>query len=173
MIAWLDVETTGLDPTFGHLLEVGIILTDDELNELSRIDVVIQPPDGTTVTVDAHVRKMHEDSGLWDDCRLEGVELRDAEYILTRWLADRIDRENPPPVAGSTVSFDRAWVRYHMGVLDGFFHYRSIDVSTVKELNRRFKFAPEWDGGRKIHRSLPDIEDSIAELKLYLGGILG
>lgn len=166
MIAWLDVETTGLDPAEGHLLEVGIILTDNALVEQHRAQVVIAPPSGAVVRMDATVKAMHEDNGLWAEARMLGVPLYRADIALSEWL--RKHCEEPPVMAGSTVGFDRKWIEAKLPRLAREFHYRSIDVSSLKELNRRLKFAGEWSSARKTHRALDDIEDSIRELRWYL-----
>lgn len=171
MIAWVDVETTGLDPRGNDLLEVGIVLTDDRLNELARMAVLIQPSPGRELMIGDEVKAMHEDNGLWDECRSSGRELEAAQYELTRWCVERFDRDNRPVMGGSSVHFDRAWLRAKMPLLEALFHYRNIDVSTLKELNRRFAFAQKWEGDRDLHRSLPDLEDSIAQCRHYLEAI--
>lgn len=170
MIAWVDVETTCLDPNEGDLLEVGIVLTDDWLVELDKTSAVIQPRQETTWG--AGVMRMHADSGLRrESLSWSALPLRNVEDCLVGWLEKRVG-DGPPPLAGSTVGFDRAWLKATMPRLEALFHYRSIDVSSLKELNARWGFAPKWDAGRKLHRALPDIEDSIDELRHYCGALL-
>lgn len=165
MIAWVDVETTGLEPRGNALLEVGVVLTDDDLNEKERKSVLCELPPAWYLTTDRAVLEMHHESGLWEACAEEGLDRMDAMFELVRWLDKAVTE--PPVMAGSTVGFDRACLKAQMPVFAELFHYRSIDVSSLKELNVRWGFAPEWEGGRKLHRSLPDIEDSIAELGYY------
>lgn len=173
MIAWVDVETTGLDPGLGHLLEVGILLTDDSLREIDRVSELVLPPRDARAKMESKVAEMHDHNGLWQEVKSVGLHQFTAEYALSRWLGSRIenDLDRKPVMAGSSVHFDRAWLRVHMPVLENLFHYRNLDVSTLKETNRRFKFTSEWHGDRNIHRSLPDLEDSIAEFKHYLSAL--
>lgn len=164
MICWVDVETTGLDPQKDTLLEVGVILTTDNLGEVDRTSVVLSATCAQLVSMKSMVYDMHEKSGLIAAVETEGVELEEATSRLVQWL---LEREAIPVMAGNTVGFDRAWLRAKMPLFEALFHYRSIDVSSLKELNARWGFAPKWEGDRKIHRSLPDLEDSIAELQHY------
>lgn len=169
MIAWVDVETTGLDPRVHHLLEVGVIVTDDELDEVGRTSVLLAPPAHARVTMKAEVVAMHEDNGLWAEARDEGyIDRYRAQSELCLFLRRMgADDAVMPVMGGSSVHFDRAWLKYHLPLFEEMFHYRNIDVSTLKELNRRWHFAEEWTGDRDIHRSLPDLEDTIAHLRHY------
>jgi oligoribonuclease len=171
MIAWVDVETSGLDPYAGELLEIGVILTDDDLNEKGRTSFVIAPRSRLYLNgMSEQVRRMHTKSKLLLELdRSDLPSLEEVELFLFHWLSAR--SEEPLVVAGSTVGFDRAWIKAKMPLVERAFHYRSIDVSSLKELNRRWEFAPEWTGSREKHRALPDLEDSIAELRHYRGGI--
>lgn len=165
-LAWVDVETTGLDPDTGFLLEVGVILTNGDLAELDRTSVLIKAPPNLRATMDDEVYEMHH-KGLLEACEsgIGTMDRENAQTYLCRWLNERV--KEPPVMAGSTVSFDRAWLKAKMPLFEQQFHYRNVDVSTLRELNRRWEFAPEWEGDRDLHRSLPDLEDSIAQLKLY------
>lgn len=168
MIAWVDVETTGLEPRGNVLLEVGIILTDDALNEIDRTSVTITPPATIRLIMKPEVLEMHDSgigNGLLAECFDKGLEREDAMFTLIRWLNDRV--EEPPIMAGSTVDFDRYWLKAKMSLLEQQFHYRSINVSSLKEINVRWGFADEWNNDRKTHRALDDLEDSIAELRHY------
>lgn len=165
MIAWVDVETTGLDPHNGDLLEVGICLTDDRLIVVAETCVLMHEPVGGDIHPD--VLAMHTGSGLWQACRERGRDLAENELFLCRWMS-RFVGDDKPVMAGSTVSFDRAWLKAKMPLLEALFHYRNIDVSTLKELNKRFGWITEWEGDRDIHRAIPDLEDSRNELRWYL-----
>lgn len=176
LIAWVDVETTGLDPSRDMLLEVGFAITDDDLSVVDSTAVVIRQPlvEHLCRASGDVVYRMHLDNGLVSACRTShyaNYGLTDATFILIEWLRRRsLDHDfklHDTPLAGSSVSFDRTWLAEKMPLLEMQFSYRNIDVSSIKELNRRWGFAPSWDGGRKIHRALPDIQDSIDELKLY------
>lgn len=182
-IAWIDVETTGLDEEKHALLEIGIIVTNGDLAEIGReswlVDCFISRPEELA---DEYVRKMHEKNGLWDSwyrAKANGLlqERAIACSMIKGWLLSLGLEENQAVVAGSTVGFDRRFIRKHLvnpvGSLDEFFHYRSIDVSTLKEIMRRerpdvFDSRPE---GLKNHRVLDDLDDSIAEYKHYLVAI--
>lgn len=166
MIAWVDVETTGLDPEKNRLLEVGIVVTDDGANELGRRSVVLAPDYTAHFQIGA-VRELHDPNGLWAECKRDGLGRRHGEESMTAWLASMIGEEQPV-MGGSSVHFDRAFLREHMPRLHAMFHYRNIDVSTLKEVNRRIGFAPEWDGKRDIHRSIPDLEDTLNEYRHYV-----
>ncbi len=167
-LVWVDVETTGLDPHTDSLLEVGLAITDADLNVTGVISRVIAPTRKLLEHADDVVREMHHKSGLADDLR-DGwaLALREVEPELVAWLGTKVvPRE--APMCGSSVGFDRAFLAEHMPSLAGLFHYRSIDVSTVKELVERWypdgPVAPEKVG---LHRALPDIQDSIGLLRFY------
>lgn len=170
MMIWIDTETTGIDSN-GWLLEVACIITDDKLNEVARLSFVIEPDDPVAAFDYANefVRNMHTENGLWEAIRNgEGVSQFDAQEQLLALVLEHSYGEKHP-MCGNTIGFDRRWLKQHMPALEAAFHYRNIDVSTVKELYRRFATVGDTEfektGG---HRALSDIEQSIAELKYYL-----
>lgn len=184
MIVWTDVESTGLDERNGHLLEVALVLTDDELVEQGHFSVVVQPVgttiDATVANMDVVVREMHTANGLIAELREGGgVRRYEAEEHIIKWLKgpctspeqEKLSLESlsKVPLAGSTVGFDRRWLREHMPRLEALFSYRSIDVSSITELARRW--SPSTYEGRpkagKAHRALADVRESIAYLKYY------
>lgn len=184
MIAWTDVETSGLDERQGHLLEVAFVITDDNLTERAATSVICKPVgcEVDDMQMPLVVREMHEKSGLLADLRKEGAFRRhEAEEQLIGWLTQtfgRIEDLRQIPLAGSTVSFDRRWMRQHMPKLEALFSYRSIDVSALTELASRWSPAvyndrPKKDSGI-AHRALADVRQSIAALRYYRGrGFVG
>lgn len=181
MIAWVDVETTGLDERAGELLEVALVITDDELDAVAVMEHVVAH-DVTLAwgRADAVVQTMHGDSGLWRDIVVRGVPIDLVEKLLLRGVLDVVKRWemsgvefNPKatPLAGSTVGFDRRWLRHHLPRFEALWSHRSIDVSSVNELARRW--APELHaarpgaGGPVAHRALPDVRASLDVLRHY------
>jgi oligoribonuclease len=169
---WIDVETTGLNPEKDHLLEVGGIVTDDQLQEQGRVVHVVDPQlpvDELIEKSSSVVREMHTESGLWDDLRRGGHDKAGrVEAQLIVWLQGFTEGEKYP-LCGSSVHFDRKWLKHYMPRLEAEMHYRNIDVSTIKELHRRFGPARDPDfEPRRAHRPLADLEDSIKALRFYL-----
>ncbi|QUW20010.1 oligoribonuclease [Agrococcus sp. Marseille-Q4369] len=160
---------TGLDPTVDELVEVAVVVTDFELQVLDPgLQVVIKPSDAALEQMNDFVRQMHATSGL--DAELEhGVSLAEAELLVLEYVQRFVPLERSAPVGGNTIGTDRMFLARYMPALDGFLHYRSIDVSSIKELSRRwfpraYFQSPEKAGG---HRALADILESIRELRYY------
>ncbi|MCL2594060.1 MAG: oligoribonuclease [Promicromonosporaceae bacterium] len=160
---------TGLDKTADALIEVAAVVTDAELNVLGEgVDVLIKPPPGALDRMSDFVRQMHTESGLIDDLA-GGVTLTEAEEIVLRYVRKWVPVASKAPLGGNTIGTDKAFLGRDMPTLIGHLHYRMIDVSTLKELARRwyprvYYAAPEKSGG---HRALADILESIAELRYY------
>lgn len=172
---FIDIETTGLDPQEEIILEVGLSLVDPGLNVIDDISHVIKIADTLPESCGKIVQDMHTKSGLWDDCINNGLDGREVENLLVEWLRGKGYEPQSSPWCGSSVSFDRGFIEPDMPKLAAEFHYRQIDVSTVKELCRRFnprvfEFLPEPD--IKAHRVLSDLRWSIAELKYYTDNFL-
>ncbi|ERG63396.1 hypothetical protein L332_02885 [Agrococcus pavilionensis RW1] len=168
-IVWIDCEMTGLDPTVDELVEVAVVVTDFELRVLDPgLQVVIKPSDAALEQMNDFVRQMHATSGL--DAELEhGVSLAEAELLVLEYVQRFVPLERSAAVGGNTIGTDRMFLARYMPALDGFLHYRSIDVSSIKELSRRwfpraYFQSPEKAGG---HRALADILESIRELRYY------
>lgn len=168
-LVWIDCEMTGLDLVNDALIEVAALVTDFDLNILGEgIEVVIKPPAEALAQMSEFVSQMHQSSGLIE--RLEdGLELADAEAQVLAYVAAQCGPNSRPPLAGNTVATDRAFLARDMPSLEGFLHYRIVDVSSIKELARRwypraYFNAPEKHGN---HRALADITESIAELRYY------
>jgi oligoribonuclease len=160
---------TGLDLEADALIEVAALVTDSELNVLgSGVQVVITPPDAALEQMQDVVREMHTDSGLLDELP-EGVSMEEAQRLVLDYVKEWVPEPLRAPLAGNSVGTDRAFLARDMPELERWLHYRIIDVSSVKELARRwytrsYFAAPEKNGG---HRALADIRESITELKYY------
>ena len=168
-LVWIDCEMTGLDLEKDALVEVAALVTDSELNVLGEgVDIVIKPPQESLDQMVEFVRDMHTSSQLLEELD-EGVTLREAEEQVLAYLREHCPDGSRPPLAGNSVATDRAFLSRDMHELDGFLHYRIVDVSSIKELARRwyprtYYNAPEKGGN---HRALADIRESIEELRFY------
>ena len=168
-IVWIDCEMTGLDIANDALIEVAALVTDFELNVLGNgVDLVIRPPDQALQIMGDFVRQMHTDSGLLD-VLADGTTLEDAQAHVMDYVTHWVPESRKAPLGGNTVSTDRAFLARDMPDLESHLHYRIIDVSSIKELSRRwfpraYFAAPAKTGG---HRALGDIWDSITELRYY------
>jgi len=167
-LVWIDCEMTGLDLEVDELVEIAVIVTDFELNPLDAgFQIVIKPDDSALENMNDFVTKMHETSGLLAEIPL-GVSLAEAEFEALEYI-QRFVAEGKAPLAGNTIGTDRMFLAKYMPRLDRWLHYCSVDVSSVKELSRRwypraYFNAPAKDGG---HRALADIRESIRELAYY------
>jgi oligoribonuclease len=168
-LVWIDCEMTGLSLETDALVEIAVLVTDSELNVIGEgIDLVIRATDGQISGMNDYVRKMHTDSGLIHEIT-GGVEIAEAERQILAYLQSAGVVAGKSPLAGNSVSVDRNFIARDMKQLAEFLHYRTIDVSTIKELSRRwypkaYFAAPAKTGN---HRALGDIQDSIAELAYY------
>jgi oligoribonuclease len=169
LLVWVDCEMTGLDLTRDALVEVAALVTDAELNILGEgVDVVIKPSPEALDQMGDFVRAMHAGSGLLavlDD----GLEMRAAEQRVLDYVRQFVTEPKKAPLAGNTIGTDRAFLARDMAELEGYVHYRNVDVSSIKELARRwypraYYQAPVKSGN---HRALADIQESIEELRYY------
>lgn len=160
---------TGLDVEVDELVEVAVVITDFELNILDPgFTIVIKPGQDALEGMNDFVRNMHVESGLMDEIP-GGVSLADAEFAVNEYILRFVPTPGQAPLAGNTIGMDRAFLSRYMPRVDGHLHYRNVDVSSIKELSRRwfpriYFNAPAKDGG---HRALPDILESIRELDYY------
>ncbi|MBC2933168.1 oligoribonuclease [Nocardioides sp. zg-1228] len=168
-LVWIDCEMTGLDLGADALIEVAALVTDFELNVLGEgVDVIIKPSQEALDQMVEFVRSMHEKSGLLDELAA-GTTLADAEQEVLAYIKEHCPDGSRPPLAGNTVATDRAFLARDMPGLESFLHYRIVDVSSIKELSRRWYprayFAAPTKRGN--HRALADIQESIEELRYY------
>lgn len=168
-IVWIDCEMTGLDTTADALVEVACLVTDSELEVLGEgVDLVIRPPQEALDQMGDFVREMHTRSGLLPLLE-KGIGLEDAQAQVLDYVRRFVPHGRKAPLGGNTVSTDRVFLARDMPELEAHLHYRIVDVSSIKELARRwypraYFAAPAKTGG---HRALGDILDSIAELRYY------
>jgi oligoribonuclease len=172
-LVWIDCEMTGLSLETDALVEIAVLVTDSELNILGEgIDLVIHATDGQIAGMNDFVRDMHTSSGLINEIP-DGIEVAEAEKQILSYLASVGVAPGKSPLAGNSVSVDRNFIARDMKALADYLHYRTIDVSTIKELSRRwypkaYFAAPAKTGN---HRALGDIRDSIEELKYYRNSV--
>jgi len=168
-LVWIDCEMTGLDLTSDALVEIACIVTDGELTALDAgIDVVIKPPAEALDAMSEVVREMHTTSGLLAQLPA-GLTLAEAQDLVLSYIREHVPESRKVPLCGNSIATDRSFLARDMPELDGFLHYRMVDVSSIKELARRwyprvYFASPEKRGG---HRALADIRDSIRELRYY------
>ncbi len=168
-LVWIDCEMTGLDLSADALIEVAALVTDFDLNVLGEgIDLIIKPPAEALAQMGDFVRGMHETSGLLDVLQ-DGVSLADAEDQVMAYVRQHCPDGSRPPLAGNTVATDRSFLARDMATLDAFLHYRIVDVSSIKELSRRWFPRAYFQAPTKAgnHRALADIQESIEELRYY------
>ena len=170
VLAWMDLEMTGLDPELHSIVEIAALITNDDLHIVATgPDLVIHQPDEALDRMDDVVRAMHTDSGLLERVRSSTVSLAGAGAAVLAFLRKHIDEPGTVPLCGNSIGTDRRFLARHLPEIENFLHYRSIDVSTVKELARRwqpsvYEGAPAKAG---CHRALDDITESLEELRWY------
>jgi len=170
MLAWLDLEMTGLDVGTDLVVEIATLITDDDLNVVAEgPDLVIHAPEEALAAMQPVVVEMHTRSGLLDAIRASTTTVAEAEAATLEFLKQHSPQANKLPLCGNSIGTDRRFLDRWMPQLEEHLHYRCIDVSTVKELARRwhpraYKHAPEKSKG---HRALDDIRESVAELRWY------
>ncbi|MFD7021850.1 oligoribonuclease [Promicromonospora sukumoe] len=168
-IVWIDCEMTGLDLRADALIEVAAIVTDSDLNVLGTgVDVLVKPPAEALAQMNDFVRTMHTTSGLLDELD-QGLTLEEAQEQILAYIREWVPEPGKAPLAGNSVGTDKSFLDLHMVELVDYLHYRIIDVSSIKELSRRwyprvYFASPKKDGG---HRALADILESIDELRYY------
>lgn len=173
-IVWVDCEMTGLDVSIDEICEIAVVVTDGELKvQDPGLQIVIKPSDAALSNMGDFVTQMHTDSGLIDEIP-DGRTMLEAEQLVLDYIQRWIPTEKTAPLAGNSIGTDRMFLNRQMPKLDGFLHYRNIDVSSIKELTRRWYPRVYFQLPKKSgnHRALADILESIDELKYYRQTVL-
>jgi oligoribonuclease len=169
-LVWIDCEMTGLDLRRDALIEIAVVVTDAELNLVDAgIDVVIHTNDELLDAMVPVVRDMHASSGLTEQVRASTVTLAEAEKLVLDYVRSHIPQAGTAPLCGNSIATDRSFLARDMPDLDQHLHYRMIDVSSIKELARRWYPRVYWAQPAKglSHRALADIRESVQELEYY------
>jgi oligoribonuclease len=170
VLVWLDLEMTGLEPERHTIVEIATLVTDDELEIVAEgPDLVVHQPPEAMAAMDAFVRTMHTKSGLLPLIEASTITLADAGARTLEFVKEHVPDARTVPLCGNSIGTDRRFLAKYLPELEDHLHYRSIDVSTIKELARRWypevmKGRPDKDGK---HRALDDIRESVAELRYY------
>jgi oligoribonuclease len=170
MLVWMDLEMTGLDHTSDVIVEIATLITDDDLEVVAEgPDLVIHQPDEVLARMDPFVVGMHTASGLLDQIRTSTVTLEQAGAATLEFIKQHVPGERTVPLCGNSIGTDRRFLAAYLPGIEAHLHYRSVDVSSIKELTRRWY--PDvlakrgWKHG--AHRALDDIRESVSELRLY------
>jgi oligoribonuclease len=173
-LVWVDCEMTGLDLRSDALIEIAALVTDGELNVLGEgVDVVIHAADEALAAMPEVVEQMHAKSGLTEEVRVSTVTLEQAEQLVLAYIREHVPDPRTAPLAGNSIGTDRGFLTRDMPELDGHLHYRMIDVSSIKELARRWypKVYYAQPAKGMAHRALADILESVRELAYYRGTV--
>jgi oligoribonuclease len=168
-LVWIDCEMTGLDIERDALIEIACLVTDGELTLFDEgVDVIIKPPAEALASMPEVVREMHTTSGLLAELP-SGITLAEAQDIVLGYVREHVAEPKKVPLCGNSIATDRWFIARDMPELDAYLHYRMVDVSSIKELARRwypraYYASPDKHGG---HRALADIKDSVQELRYY------
>lgn len=170
MLAWMDLEMTGLDPEQHVIVEIATLITDDDLEIVAEgPDLVVHATEEELARMDEVVVRMHTESGLLERIRSSSLTLADAGAQTLAFLREHVPEPRTVPLCGNSIGTDRRFLARHLPEIEEHLHYRSVDVSTIKELAKRWmpellKEAPVKAGS---HRALDDIRESIEELRFY------
>lgn len=171
MLIWMDLEMTGLDPDRHVIVEIATLVTDDDLNIVAEgPDLVIFQPDDALAEMDDFVTNMHTTSGLLDLIKTSTVSHDDAMQQTLDFIKLHSPEPMKIPLCGNSIRTDRAFLNKYMPEIENWLHYRCVDVSTVKELVKRWNPGLEHARPKSegiTHRAMDDVRDSVAELKFY------
>jgi oligoribonuclease len=170
MLAWMDLEMTGLDPDRHVIVEIATIITDDDLQIVAEgPDLVVHATDEQLAEMEDVVVRMHTESGLLERVRASELALADAGAQTLAFLREHLPEPRTVPLCGNSIGTDRRFLARHLPEIEAHLHYRSVDVSTIKELAKRWM--PELLAAAPVktgsHRALDDIRESIEELRFY------
>ena len=174
MLVWMDLEMTGLDPTSDVIVEIATLITDDELTILAEgPDLVVSAPAEKLTSMDQVVVDMHTRSGLLDAIKTSTLTLEEAGRQTLAFIREHVPESRTVPLCGNSIGTDRRFLAAYLPEIEDHLHYRSIDVSSVKELARRWypdavAKAPGKAGG---HRAMDDIRESVNELRYYRAAV--
>jgi len=170
LLVWVDLEMTGLDLASDALIEVAALVTDPDLNVLGDgVDLVIHADESALGSMVEIVREMHDKSGLTDAVRASAITLAEAEEMVMAYVTEHVKEPRTAPLCGNSIATDRGFLARDMPRFDSYLHYRMIDVSSIKELCRRWYPRTYFGQPAKglAHRALADIKESIRELEYY------
>lgn len=170
MLAWMDLEMTGLDPDTHVIVEIATLITDDDLDIIAEgPDLVIAHPPEALESMDDFVRDMHQRSGLLEHMASATVTLEEAGQATLDFLVEHIGEARTVPLCGNSIGTDRRFLAKWLPDIEEYLHYRSVDVSTIKELARRWYPKELSKAPKKVtgHRALDDIRESIEEMRFY------
>ena len=174
MLAWMDLEMTGLDPSEHVIVEIATLITDDDLNLVAEgPDLVVHATDDELAAMDDFVTNMHTKSGLLEQIKASSISLEQAGEQTMAFLREHIPEAQTVPLCGNSIGTDRRFLAVQLPEIEEYLHYRSVDVSTIKELARRWypdamDTVPRKGGG---HRALDDIRESLDELKYWRSAV--
>ena len=170
MLVWMDLEMTGLDPARDVIVEIATIVTDDELEIVAEgPDLVVHQPDDALTGMDPVVVEMHTSSGLLEAIKASTTTLEEAGAVTLEFIKAHVPEPRTVPLCGNSIGTDRRFLAIYLPAIEEHLHYRSVDVSTIKELTRRWYPGALDATPRKAtaHRALDDIRESIQELRWY------
>jgi oligoribonuclease len=174
-LVWIDLEMTGLDVRRHTIVEIAVLVTDSQLEVVDEgVDLVVRQPPDALAAMDDYVRKMHTKSGLLPAIESSSTSLADAGRQVLEYLTARVSEPGTAPLCGNSIGVDRRFLDRHLPDVDRFVHYRSIDVSSLKELCRRWypEVYQHRPNKRETHRALDDIRESVEELRYYRAHML-
>ena len=170
MLVWMDLEMTGLEPTHHVIVEIATLITDDELNVIAEgPDLVVHQPPAALAAMDAFVLEMHTASGLLPAIQASTVSLPEAGLQTLEFIKAHVPEPRTVPLCGNSIGTDRRFLAEYLPDIEHWLHYRSVDVSTIKELAKRWypELLAERPDKEGRHRALDDIRESVDELRFY------
>ena len=170
MLVWMDLEMTGLDPNVDVIVEIASLVTDDQLNVVAEgPDLVIHQPDDVLAHMEPIVVEMHTKSGLLDLIRSSTLSAAEAEERTLAFIRKHVPEARTIPLCGNSIGTDRRFLARYMPSIENHLHYRCVDVSTIKELAKRWypNLTLERPGKNGTHRAMDDVRASVDELRFY------